>query len=256
MNRLDENAPERDMDALGARNRRNLPTQAETARAVQARLTRATREGSMKKLAHVLSARPAIPAALGIAVLAAILLVLPIPLERTIGYEVRLRLPEVDAERGQAIAAEFGRLLRTADCRYAARPQGSAESEGSTVTARVPDGSRRLLQGLSLGYAQRLAMQGVAARAAVTPIRERYTANVYAAAAAEIHQLRVNVDGRTNEEIAAELQAQFEAAGLSGAVVTVTGSGDQLQMEMQWTAPPGAPSEGEKEFHITMEGNR
>ena len=209
VNHDEENPIHEDMDALRRSTQRDLPTQEETARAVQARLARASREGSIMKLFHSLGARPIVATAIGIAVVAVVLLAIPISYERTIGYEASLALPAVDPAECERIAGEFAKLLKTSEFNF-----NQDVTEGTTITARVPVGSRRLVEGLAMAYTQALAARGLSARSAVVPITQRISGNVYAAAANEIIEIHVNRDGKTSGQIAEEIREQLAGAGM------------------------------------------
>ena len=238
-----------DMETLRECTEHDLPSREETARAVRARLGRTLREGSIMKFTRSAGFRPVAATAISVAIVAIALLVIPISYVRTVGYQATLSLPSVNLVQGQGIAGEFAKLLNTKDynCNLDA-------VNGATIMARVPVRSPRVVKGLAMGYAQRLALRGIAARSQVVPVTQRFSGNAYAAAANRLYQIHVNSDGKTNEQITEELSAQFEAAGLPGAVVRVTGDGSQLRMEMQWQAPPGDSSGGEKQFEVTVDG--
>ena len=57
--------------------------------------------------------------------------------------------------------------------------------------------------------------------AEVEPVTERVTGNVYAMAANEIVEIRIDSEGLTDEEIEAEIRAQIEAAGFDACLVNV-----------------------------------
>jgi hypothetical protein len=118
----------------------------------------------------------------------------------------------------------------------------------------VPVRPRRVIEGLAQAYAQTLAMRGIGARAQVVPVTRQISGNVYAAMANRIYEIHVSRDGKTNEQVAEELRQQFEAAGLPGAEVQVSGEGGQTRMEMHWEAPPDSPPGEEKQFNVTIDG--
>ncbi len=186
------------------------------------------------KLIRSLAARPALATAVTALVIAVALLAVPISCVRMVGYEATLSVAGIDATRAVDIANEFGKVLKTrAD--YDRAPDASGQV---VFKARIPEGSRRLAQGLCMAYAQSLAMRGLSARTNLLPIREKVSGNVYAAVS-RIFEVHVQSDGKTNEQIAQEIRDQLAAAGLPGANVEVTQEGGRMQMRMTWEAPPG-----------------
>ncbi len=247
---LDERNPIRDdMEALRRTTQRDLPTQEKTARTVHTRLERASREGPVMKLVRSLRARPLITSAVAVGVVAVALLAIPISYERTVGYEAKLILTSVDPAQAQGIASDFAKLLKTTEVNFM---QDAAS--GTTITARVPVRPRRVIEGLAMAYAQALEARGMGARSSVAPVTERISGSVYAAAANEIVEIHVNRQGKTNEQIAEEIREQLAAAGLPGADVQVMQNGDQMQMRMEWQAPPGDSLACQKQINVSIDG--
>jgi len=248
----DEKNPIReDLGALRTSTQRNLPSQDDTAWAVHARRVRAAREGITMKIIRSISRRPIVATAFGIAVVAVMLLAIPISFERTIGYEARLTLPSVDPAQCEGIASEFAKVLKTKEFNY-----NQDVKEGTTISARVPVRSRRVIEGLAMAYAQALAARGISARSQVLPVTQRISGNVYAAAANEIIEIHVSRDGKTNEQIATEIREQLAAAGLPGAEVDVTQEGGQTRMQMTWQCPPGDTLACEKQINVSIDGSQ
>ena len=73
-----------DLRALSERSKRDLPTTERTAQALWNHNLRRSEEGSLMKLIHSLKNHPAMATVLGIAVVAAVLLAVPISYTRTI----------------------------------------------------------------------------------------------------------------------------------------------------------------------------
>ena len=239
-----------DLEALRECTEHGLPRRAQTARTVRARLARSYPEGPLMKFTRSVGSRPVVATAIGIALAAIAMVAIPISYVRTVGYQATLSLPSTDFAQSGAIAAEFAKVMNTKEYNF-----NQDGAQGTTITARVPVRSRRVVEGLAQAFAQTLAMRGIGASSQVAPVTRQISGNVYAAMANRIYEFHVSRDGKTNEEIAAELRQQFEAAGLPGAEVQVTGDGNETRMEMRYEAPPGSPSGEEKQFNITIGGN-
>ena len=211
-----------DLRALRERSRQNLPTIEQTAQNLWKHNLRRSEEGSLMKLLHSLKSHPAMATLLGIAVVAAVLLAVPISYTKTTGYRATLEISNADGIDIDAVAAEFGKAF---DAENVAVRAGAA---GASISADIPVTSPAKLKGIAGGFAQALTQRGVTANARVEPVTERVTGNVYAMAADGIIEIRVNSEGLTDEEIAEEIREKIEAAGLEAILVDVeTGDGEK-----------------------------
>ena len=243
-----------DLKALRHVTDRNLPTLEETARVVDEHLTRTAREGFMMKTFRSVRRRPFLATAVGMAVVAACLLAVPIPYSRTTGYEVQLRLDssKLDPNQAAQIAAEFRKALK-ADNLSVSMDTGRAEY---VLIARVPLSPRRTVERRAGVFARTLMAGGIDARPKVLAITERVSGSVYAAVANEVIEIRINGQGKTTAEIEEEIRTQLAAHGLPGAQVTVTQQGEQIRMQMHWEAAPGESLGTEKTINIQFDGGQ
>jgi hypothetical protein len=211
-----------DLKAFSERSRRDLPTIDQTAQRLWKRNLRRSEEGFTMKVLHSLKSHPAVSAILGIAVIAVVLLAIPISYTRTTGYRATLEIADATGVDVETVAGEFGKALDTENVKLAAGPRGAR------ISAEVPVRSAGTLEGIASGFAQALAERGVTATAGVEPVTERVTGNVYAMAANGIIEISINSEGLTDEEIEDEIRTQLEAAGLEPCLVDVeTGEGEK-----------------------------
>ncbi|MFC1799487.1 hypothetical protein ACFL2Z_01055 [Candidatus Eisenbacteria bacterium] len=221
--RKDPDMVESDLKALGDQSNQHLPTIDQTAQALWKHNQRRSREGSLMKALHSLKTHPAMTTVLGIAVVAAVLLAVPISYTRTTGYQATLEIADASGVDLDAIAGEFGKALDTEDVIVMAGFGG-----GGRIFARLPVRSAGTLEIITSSFAQALTDKGVRASAEVEPVTEQVTGNVYAAAANEIVEIKVSSEGLTDEEIEDEIRAQIEAAGFDACLVDVeTGDGEK-----------------------------
>lgn len=238
-----------DFEALGERSKRNLPTIDQTAQRLWNHTRRRSKEGSLMKVLHSLKSHPAMATVVGIAVVAAVLLAVPISYTKTTGYRATLDISDATGVDIEAIAAEFGKVLDTEDVMV------TAGTGGARVSAELPVRPAGILAGLASGFAEALGERGVAAVAGVEAVTERVTGNVYAMAANEIIEIRVNSEGLTDEEIEDEIRAQIEAAGLEACLVNVeSGDGEKrIEVGIQCDPEEGCP-EGGMPVRISIDG--
>ena len=215
-----------DLRALRDRSKRDLPTIDRTSQALWKRNLRRSEEGSLMKVVHSLKSHPAMATVLGIAVVAAVLLAVPISYTKTTGYRATLEISDATGVDIEAVAGEFGKALDTENMTV------TVLSEGARILADLPARSAGRLEGIASGFAQALTERGIAAVAGVSPVTERVTGNVYAMAANEIIEIRINSEGLTDEEIEDEIRAQIEAAGLEACLVDVETSDGQKRIEI------------------------
>ena len=175
------------------------------------------------KALHSLKTHPAMTTVLGIAIVAAVLFAVPISYTKTTGYQATLEISDAGNVDMETIAREFGKALDTEDVMVMAGFSG-----GGRIFARTPVRSAGTIEGLTSRFAQALTEKGVCASAEVEPVTEQITGNVYAAAANEIVEIRIDSEGMTDEEIEDEIRTQIEAAGFDACLVDVaTGDGEK-----------------------------
>jgi hypothetical protein len=186
---------------------------------------------------------------LAIAVVAAVLLAVPISYTKTTGYMATLEIADATGVDVEAVAAEFGKAMDAENVKVL------AGVGGARISADLPVRSKSTLKGIASGFAEALGERGLAATASIEPVTERVTGNVYAMAANEIIEIRVNSEGLTDEEIEAEIRAQIEAAGLEACLVDVETSDGEKRIEIGIQCDPeeGCP-EGGMPVRISIDG--
>ncbi len=238
-----------DLRALSEQSRLNLPTIDRTAQRLRKHNRRRSEEDSIMKVLHSLKGHPAMATVLGIAIVAAVLLAVPISYTKTTGYRATLEIADAAGVDISAVAAEFGKALDTENVMVRAGVGGAKIS--ATLPARAPV----TIDGIASGFARALTEKGVPATAGVVRLTERVTGNVYAMAANEIIEIRVNSEGKTDEEIEADIRAQIEAAGLEACLVDVeTGNGEKrIEIGIEQRLDDGS-AEGPMPVKITIDG--
>jgi len=202
------------------------------------------------KVLHSLKTHPAMTTVLGIAIVAAVLLAVPFSYTRTTGYRATLEISDAAGVDIDAIAREFGKALDTDDVMVMA-----GSGVGGRVLANLPVRSAGTLEIITSSFAEALTRRGISASAGVEPIIEEVTGNVYAMAANEIIEIRVDSEGLTDEEIEDEIRTQIEAAGLDACLVDVQSGDGEKRIEIGLRCDPdqGCP-DGPMPVKITIDG--
>jgi hypothetical protein len=215
-----------DLEALSGHSAKRLPRIEDTARALYRESRRRSREGYLMRFLNSLKSRPALATALGVALVAAVLVAIPFSYTRTTGYRASLTLARTSGVDVEAVAGQFGRAL-DADEVKVARAGG-----GIRITADLPLSSMAMVKGLAAGFARALGDKGVEATASVESVTEEVTGNVYAMAADGIIEIRVNSEGLTDEEIEDAIRSQIKAAGLEAVLVDVESGEGEKRIEV------------------------
>ncbi len=210
--------------------------------------------------------RPWLTTALGTAAVALVLLFIPVSYDRLIGSELTLRLGgaeitpgalrEIASDLRTKLGAEKIRVEADAAPKGGTLPHGSTVS-GTTLTAEIPDASWRRVGRLAVDYARALAARGIQAAPRVRPRFEKVHGNVYAAIG-NLMEIRIQTEGKSDQEIAAEIRGQLLAAGLTDATVEVSRQNGrtEVRVEAQRTATgdEGGAEEPDPEFRISLDG--
>jgi len=161
---------------------------------------------------------------LAAAAAAAALLFVPVSYDTVVGHEVTLELrgAQMDVAQVKAIAAGLGSVLKSTDVaiRDVLSAPGAPEAL-CRLTARVANRSKTQVERTAAAFAADLANRGLAADVGVTPVVEHVTGNVCMAAANAFVEIRIDAQGGTDEEVAAEIRSQLAAAGIEEANVSV-----------------------------------
>jgi hypothetical protein len=139
-----------DLKALGDRSKQHLLTIDQTAAALWKRNQLRSREGSLMKALNSLKTHPAMTTLLGIAIIAAVLLAVPISYTKTTGYDATLKISNAGGIDMDAIATEFGKALDAEDVTVMTGSNGGGRIYARLrrrpdlrETPRPPGGNRR-----------------------------------------------------------------------------------------------------------------
>jgi hypothetical protein len=246
-----------DLDALRAMTSRDLPPLASTLTSTisaRGQAPTALPGGIFMNALHNAKMRPWLATALGTAAVALVLLFIPVSYDRLIGSELTLRLGSAEIAPGalREIASDLRTKLGAEEIRVEADPAG-----GTTLTAEIPDASWRRVSSLAVDYTRGLAGRGIQAAPHVRPRFEKVHGNVYAAIG-NLAEIRIQTEGKSNQEIAAEIRSQLLAAGLADATVEVNRQDGHTQI-MIGVSKTAAGDEGAGEEccsipRITLDG--
>jgi hypothetical protein len=179
--------------------------------------------------------RPWLATGLGTAAVALVLLFIPVSYDRLIGSELTLRLgsAEIAPSALREIASDLRTKLGAEKIRVDvdAAPQGGTPN-CTTLTAEIPDASWRRVSRLAIEYARGLAERGIQAAPRVRPRFEKAHGNVYAAIG-NLAEIRIQTEGKSDQEIAAEIQGQLSAAGLTDATVEVNRQDGRTEIRIE-----------------------
>jgi hypothetical protein len=237
-----------DLAALARQSARDLPSLEATAGALRAALHARRRQDIggflMSTMHRTARHRWATTLALGL-VATIVLFFVPVSYEVLRGHEVDVELPArgLDGVTLANFAAELGAVLETEDVAILSGPAHARPR----LTAAVGERSRERVEALAATFAASLARRGVATGVAVRPLMERITGNIASATAQAVVEIRIDKEG-SPDEIAAEVRAQLEAAGIEGAHVSVDPSGGCAQVSVQL---PGEADGGLPEFRLS-----
>jgi hypothetical protein len=242
-----------DLRALRAASLRDLPTLEQTARLSREMRAGHQPGGFLMSSFRFLRTRPWPATALAAAAIAAALLLIPVSYQKTVGHDVTLTVaaPGLDVGQIQKIAAEFKTALHAASLSVRQEDGG-----GPVLTARVPGRSDAALRRVADAFSRELTARGIAASARITPRTERVLGNVYAFARDNIIEIRVSSEGKTPEQVEADIRSQLEAAGIENPTVEYRREGNQttLKVEMTRTAADGADTTC-PEVRVSVDGH-
>jgi hypothetical protein len=216
-----------DLRALARTTAAALPGLEQTARALAAAQPGTTAGGGLMKTLARLKSRPRLATGIGVVVMAALLLVIPVPYGRTIGHQVRVTLPPGSTAQVGPLARRIARAVG------AERVQLGRAADGSriiTLTSSVR--SSREVKRRADAVARTLTGQALSARIEVEPKTERTWGTVYAMALDRLVRVRVETDGKTDEQVADEVRTQLEQAGMVDPQVEFQREGDNSHLSV------------------------
>lgn len=228
----------RDLEALRAASRRELPTRADSSRALQAMLEdRADRRGGllMTTLGKTHRRRWVSTTLAAVAAIIALFFI-PVSYDVVVGHEVSLDLhgASLDQVQAQSLATELGAAVGSDDTSVR-HVMFSGPSNGSryTVSARVKDRTRGRVEQIAADFAAGLMQRGVQTNTSVRQLIERVTGSVCTAAASSVAEIWIDTEGRSPDEIAEDIQTQLSDAGLDDANVAVDMENGCCQISIQ-----------------------
>jgi hypothetical protein len=246
----------RDLGALAARSRRNPPSFTHTIRALSGQHGKGTREERPMAWTGFLKMHPRAATLAVTAAVAAALLVVPVSYTKVVGHEVAVSLDggKVSRDLVLGLAAELKEALNTDAVTVAVD-----QNDGATAYILRATAPEKNAPAVSRAFARALTSRGIPAEAQATPVRKTVSGNVYAMAYNTTFgsAIQVEIDGKSAEEIEAEILAHLEAAGFD-ARVSVTLEGDdhmKIEVEAESEAPDGgAADDRARRIVLTRDG--
>jgi hypothetical protein len=223
---------ERDLRALGARSRRNLTPLDHFIEGLPERSPGRPWEEIPMAFLGWFKGRPGVAVPAVVALVAVALLVIPVSYQHTVGQKVTLEIAGANLDRStlDGIAQQLKGALDAGAIRLEARAGDGATTYALSTT--VPAGAEASAKAVTHAFVQTLEAKGYTARASVDPVREKTSGNVYAMMLD--NAIRVSVDGKSAEEIEAEITQALAAAGIPDAQVSVTmDSPDQMKVRIE-----------------------
>ncbi len=204
-----------DLHALRAESGRDLPPLAVTDQKLSAiRRSIIGRNNFMSILASF-RGRPLFTPTLVSAAVALLVALIPISYDKTVGQEVAVTLSGADLTAAEAgtIGNTLAESIGSNDIRiYPARSADSGEKSYRLV-ANVESRSKGRIGRLTAAVATDLASRGYGSSVSITPIVERVSSNVYAAGFNRAISLDIVAEGRSDDEVMADIRGQLEDAG-------------------------------------------
>ncbi|WP_428262554.1 hypothetical protein [Haliangium sp.] len=174
--------------------------------------------------------RPRLLSALGVVVVAAALMVVPVSYQRTVGQRIDLQvsgpaLADIGLER---LTSELGRATRATSLRVRQSPDGGA-ALGIELRSVSPERAQLMASAL----VERLQARSLTAQAAVNPLTETVSGSVYAMVLDHIIVIDVDTEGKTDEEVEDEIRAQLLADGVEDPVVSYQRGDDETVVRVE-----------------------
>lgn len=226
---------EQDQEALGAASRAAL-WPLERVRRIAATETQATNnqhrsrgETIMSKLSRWKS-RPRLVSMLGVCAVAAVLLVVPVRYQRTIGHRIDLTvsgaaLDQIGIER---LTGDVGQVTRARSLQV-----DQAAGGGVTLGIELHATSEERAERVASALVERLRDRTFTADARVSPITETVSGNVYAMVRDRIIVIDVNTEGKTDQEVEDEIRAQLLDEGVADPDVKYHSDGAKTEVRVQ-----------------------
>ncbi len=188
----------------------------------------------MSSFLNRVNAHPRVSIGLVAAVLlfAAVTLV-PFSYTHTVGYKVTCSQAPAGVEASLGRVAQALGALGFSEANINASPdKGTVELTGFSTEKQAREAAATFAH-----------VTGYAGTPTISPIRQTVSGSIYAQLREQFFEVRVEVDNRTDAEIAAEITSKLQAAGLKDADVSVTtGEGGSRQIDVTASSSSGATS--------------
>jgi hypothetical protein len=220
---------EQDQGALGAASRAALWPLERVRRTVATQPHQTRGERIMSKLSRWKS-RPRLISILGVCAVAAVLLVIPIRYQRTVGHRIDLTvsgeaLEQVGIER---LTGDVGLVTRARSLEVS-QVAGGGTLLGIEMLATSEERAERVAAAL----VERLRERSFTAEARVSAITETVSGSVYAMVRDRIIVIDVDTEGKTDQEVEDEIRAQLLDEGVAEPDVKYHSDGAKTVVRVQ-----------------------
>jgi hypothetical protein len=243
--------PERDFEALRQTSAVGLPKITDTARILREAAARESREGLVMKLIRSIGNRPWLTTAACSALVAVLLLTVPISYTRTTGYDVQLKFPSNELKESQvrAIAERLQEIVQAESISLSHDEKTQDFHLFTQIDSRgVPN-----VDAVIDAFTGTLIERGISAEASVVPIIERFTNNMLAYASDKVREIRIDRQGKSLAEIEEEIRMRLEEVGFLNPSVTVTDADGETRIDIEGELPD--ETEGSTEMRIQVQSS-
>jgi len=217
---------DRDLRALRTLTETQQPEIQTVVRAARSRRGGETR-GGFSMAMQLLQRRPVLATGLALIVVALGLFVIPVSYQRTVGYDVALKLE--GANLSPQRVAEIATGLKSAIGAHGVSVVGDVEN-GKLAYALTAEAKGDVRQ-RAASFERLLDGLGYVATVTTTPRKETVAGNVYAYAASLI--IQVPVDSGSAAQIEADIKQKLAAAGVTNAEVSVIDDGQRHDVKVK-----------------------
>lgn len=246
-----------DLQALENRSSRGFPTLDATVRSLRQKNHESMKEATFMSSILGSRGRPLLITTSLIAILVVGLLTVPIPYDKTVGHDVTLKLDATALNQSQvmAVAKELKSQLGVEQVKVGILNENGNRSY--EMMATVPTGTGVHPERVAEAFASNLEASGHRVSTEVVPRIERVSTTVYAYAQGQV--IEISMDGKSSDEIAAEIRQALFDAGVSMAEVSVdvTDNPDgtqEVRIEVEAGCDDDDPCEDRPQIRLTKEG--
>lgn len=190
-----------------------------------------------------LKSRPRLVSIVGVCALAAALLVIPIRYQRTIGHRIELSVSgdALDRVGLDRLASELGQVTRA----RAIHVDPSGDGGGAVLGIELVVTSEQRAARMATALVERLRERAFTVEARVSPLTETVSGNVYAMVHDRIIVIDVDTEGKSDEQVEAEIRGQLLDEGVAEPVVKYRSDADESVLRVE------GEHEG-KVFHVVQ----